>query len=559
MGLKSGMNRVRFLVPPRLSRSDKTMSCLPCFKRRKKISAHHSAASNEEIRDLTSITGNGTRLQTYETNTTPQANGQEMNDPPGTEAPLGHSAVLSSGALGGNSSSPEQAATAETAAPEEVVLRAGESESLSEGNNPIAEEHVPISREDTPENRDDELTVEEPIGPIVNIRSPTFRSEREGFRQPHIQNQHLHPDDYLPLRTSGAPSVELEDLTDDIFPHEIHVKVATSWMEEIDWKTENSFPQFTWIRKTEYENLLPKRIIEKSKNALNHLKDKTIYHRHGTCRITAAPYLAGEHYAILDDHDVKTLIEKAIPLICGFIRDHPYRKFSLEIYWDCGYACLDPTRSNKTFSKMIRTEMDSKMKMNFLNQQYISRRDQTPFQDYDVVRDLVFHESHFMGYRDIEKDSFVKQIIQRPALKLLLNCVYQGFDLGFLRHLLEDHDCNDLTLLNTNMECEDEQCQQDIQRLSRAQSMFQVMNIDRDFNCVKREIKIEKVMPLRFASEKLLGEGASSSVYKVSIDPAHHYLSGVSQFLLASLLCQVDAHLLCIGPKLLFCVEKVLC
>jgi hypothetical protein len=379
--------------------------------------------------------------------------------------------------------------------------------------------------------------------PGLIVHSPTFSTE--GSRTLPFLDTHLSPvapkEPTSPSQKSPATSVEMEDLTDDILPHEVTVKVKISWLGKRDWEIMLPFREFPWIHKAKYEELVPTKIIQKSLEVYPDLKGKEVYHRHGSCRITASSELSTEMpYSFLDDGEVSTLIENAIPLICGFIHDHPRRKFSLKIYWECGYACLSPQLNtdgpgSQTYGQMIRTELKSKRQTNFRNKDYISRRDQSAFQQYDVVRNLVFHDNSLGLLDDDARQQFVNQIIQRPALKLLLNCVYHGFGLDLLHHLLDVHEASDLTLPTADPECKRRYCQYEegchLEQVLKIRAMFHVRNIEEDFQY--HELDDGEVLPLLFTGQsnsepELFGDGASSMVYKVRIDSAHHYLSGVS-------------------------------
>ncbi|EXJ59329.1 serine/threonine protein kinase [Cladophialophora psammophila CBS 110553] len=372
--------------------------------------------------------------------------------------------------------------------------------------------------------------------PTVTIRSATFPTVAENTPRPPFLVTYLSPD--LPTeRTSSSPrspppSVVMEELTDDILPLTVPVKVTIITRHgETARETKKEFGVFSWIRKENYERLLPTETIELHK--VTYEQGKEGYHRYGSCRISAAPELPAEMpYYVLDDSDVSTLVQKAIPLICGFIHDHPCRKFSLQIYWDCGYARLRPQPSagvegNPKFSDMIMTELRKKRQKNFRNQEYISRRDQSVFQNYDVVRDLVFFDNSLTLNPD-DKKAFVHQIIERPALKLLLICVFLSYNLAFLRHLLGYHGCGDENFPQQNMECNLDYCHDFVDQILGIKAMFYVRNVNEDFKYHKFEVG--EVVPLRATlpnSElRSLGKGTSGKVYEVWIDSAHHYLTG---------------------------------
>lgn len=377
--------------------------------------------------------------------------------------------------------------------------------------------------------------------PKLKFRAPTFESITESVRTlPIFPNTHLTPtsqkgSNLRPPR-SPPPSVVMEDLNGEILPEQIAVKVTIRWSGKRVWEAEHPFPKFEWKNEAKYEELLPTKIIEKSQTNYPDLDGKDVYHRHGSCRITSAPELPAEtHYRILDDGELSILIDNAAPLICGFISQYPRRKFSLEIYWEYGYACLQPQTpldgaGSQTFKKMIRLELHNKLQRNFRNQGYISRRDQSAFQQYEVVENLILHDKKFSSFSQSAKKDFVNQIIKRPALKLLLNCVYSGVRLDFLHHMIEVHDLDDHTHEKPNTECSLGYCEDQLSVIWRERSIFHVRNVEQDFT--HHPLDVSVVMPLRYTTDGaepvLLGDGASSQVYRVCIDSAHHYLSGVS-------------------------------
>ena len=389
-------------------------------------------------------------------------------------------------------------------------------------------------------------------GPIVNIRTPTLDTAAENLRPPLMldTSTHLRPISpggvISPSPRSPAPEVMMEDLTDDILPHEIPVEVTITWQGQEDWNHKYDVSSFPWIQKDRYKDLLPTRIIRKHIQAYHELEDRHVYHRHGICGISASPELIVETpFCFLGDYEVSTLIDNAISLICGFIHDHPRRKFSLNIYWACGYAQLSPQPNahfagSQNFKEMIRAELLRKRQTNFRDQDFISRRDETPFRTYEVVRDLVFLDDS-LRMDGTEKKTFVDQIVERPAFKLMLICVYQGFGLVFLHHLLDYHDCSDDTPPRHNMVCFYQlECQDRVHEILRFKAMFDVRNVDLDFK--HHNLESGEVMPLLRGPSSTLesrgpdstpletfGSGASGTVYKVWIDSAHHYLTGVSQ------------------------------
>ncbi|OQU98398.1 Protein kinase domain-containing protein [Cladophialophora immunda] len=369
--------------------------------------------------------------------------------------------------------------------------------------------------------------------PTVTIRTPTFPDMEHARTLPFLTD-HLSPT--LPFERASSssrsppPSVASEKLMDDILPHKISAKVTLTW-ERHSWKDETIFDEFSWTDKDQYADLLPTKMREKCTRAKRELDGNKVYHRHGSCRIIASTELTPDMpYCILDNDEIATLTDNVIILICGFINTHPHRKFSLEICWDYGYARVTPEPEpdagpKRTYHAMIKTELGKKENTNFRNQDYIPRRDQMVFQDYDVVKDLVFLDKSLKKQSAKKKSDMVKDIIQLPALKLLLICVYAGHDMAYLQHLLEHHGCSDENPPEP-MVCSVDYCRDNVIEISRHKAKFYVKNIDEDFR--HHELKISEVMPLRHTrpESERLGTGTSGKVYKVWIDPAHHYLDG---------------------------------
>ncbi|KIX94453.1 uncharacterized protein Z520_09839 [Fonsecaea multimorphosa CBS 102226] len=377
--------------------------------------------------------------------------------------------------------------------------------------------------------------------PTFLLHRPTFPTVLEDNRAPTSLSTFLRPGftpgQFLSSSRSPAPSVVTEDLTKEIMPHKIRVKVMLTWDGQgDDWNDENDFGQFPWIDEENYGELLPTDMIDKRREKSEALKGKEVFYRHGSCRISASPELTIDYHCILEDAEVLTLADKAIPLVCGFIHYHPRRKFSLQIYWEFGYARLRPepdagVKGNRTFRGMIKTELGKKQKRNYRGQEYISRRDQAVFQRYEVVHDLVFLDKS-LDLDPAGREKFVREIIQRPALKLLLTCVFVGHNMAYLHHLLDVHKCDDDNLPGQRddgpIECRLFYCNDQVNEIVRDKARFYVRKVEEYFQY--HRLEEGEVMPLRptlpNSGLKSLGNGFSGTVYEVSIDSAHHYLTG---------------------------------
>jgi hypothetical protein len=212
---------------------------------------------------------------------------------------------------------------------------------------------------------------------------------------------------------------------------------------------------------------------------------------------------------------------------------------SLAIHWDSGSAQLKPNPSPdpKGFLEMIRLQLAEKCQPNFRGQLFISRRDQNPFQASEVVDKLVASDGVLENWGPAYKREFVASLIARPAVKLLLICVYSAIPLWYLAHLLDKHDCDDWALDEwllgkQYIDCTDggmNHCRNYTSMVAQHKGVFHVRDVTMNYE--HRILDDTQVMPLQFTGNngkiEKLGSGASSEVYKVSIDCGHHRLSGV--------------------------------
>jgi len=183
-------------------------------------------------------------------------------------------------------------------------------------------------------------------------------------------------------------------------------------------------------------------------------------------------------------------------------------------------------------------ELQEKRKTNFMGLKYIPRSDLDIFLVLEVVRRVVDADtSHEL--EGAFRDAFVRRI-QNFAVKLFAICIFSNIRMGFLRHLIDDHKCSDdpenHPKRSTSERCTYEFCTRKVADILERIPIFFVQNVKRDYK--HYEFGDSMVLPLHHAGPEnhegvkakvLLGEheGAVGKVYKVTIDPAHHYLSGV--------------------------------
>lgn len=292
---------------------------------------------------------------------------------------------------------------------------------------------------------------------------------------------------------------------------------------------------FDWTVPENYDALIPKKILEKVQNAYG-LESEQMYLRYGSCRVNGSPGLhVDDHYAVLDDLEV--LSQKAIVHICGFISKYPCHPLSLEVYLDYGFVKLHNS-GRHSYADMIRMKMKSKVKVNFLELQYIPRCDLDFFLSLGIV-DRILKEDVKLQLDGAARKDFIAKVFDK-GLKLFSICVFQNIDMEFLRHLLDVHGCFDdpsnRPRHNMSGACDQDDCGLYMQEIIGCLPQFFVQDIARNYQ--HRDLDVNDVLPLFHTGEKnqagrptcfRLGEneGAVGKVYKVTLDPSHHYVSGV--------------------------------
>jgi hypothetical protein len=394
--------------------------------------------------------------------------------------------------------------------------------------------------------------------PIINIQSPSRTATLVGDmisanvnarllqQPPHLLNVEIpkRSRSYSasrfapsPRQRDPPPLITENDMTNPIFPKTISVKVCFTFRGIKNSFDDREFHDFDWTDCKNYDELIPTKIVQKLREVYA-LETEYMYPRHGSCRVKGPDWLRYDgHYSILDD--IEVLSQKAIVNICGFISVHPMTQLSLEVYWDYGSAQLEPL-PRTGYSEMIQRELEKKIKTNFLPLPYIPRRDLDVFLVFEVIERIV-HEDTSLNLDKTSRDEFVRRIIEGDAVKLFTICVYSHLPMRFLRHLIDVHKCSDdpenHPKWDTSVNC-DEDCRLKTKKLIDCIPIFFVRNVKRDYR--HRKIGDHDVLPLHHTGPEspegvkeisLLGEseGAVGKVYKVTIDPAHHYLSGVRQ------------------------------
>lgn len=241
-----------------------------------------------------------------------------------------------------------------------------------------------------------------------------------------------------PRERDPPPNIEDLDPNRPVFPKTITVTVYFTFTEERVLMEDIKLESFDWTVPENYDALIPKKILEKVQNAYG-LESEQMYLRYGSCRVNGSPGLhVDDHYAVLDDLEV--LSQKAIVHICGFISKYPCHPLSLEVYLDYGFVKLHNS-GRHSYADMIRMKMKSKVKVNFLELQYIPRCDLDFFLSLGIV-DRILKEDVKLQLDGAARKDFIAKVFDK-GLKLFSICVFQNIDMEFLRHLLDVHGCFD--------------------------------------------------------------------------------------------------------------------
>jgi hypothetical protein len=266
----------------------------------------------------------------------------------------------------------------------------------------------------------------------------------------------LNPDwTSTPLRLARIrhpPAVFDDDdedtLTNDIFPHAIKILVKLTvngkpgiqdvWeVGGLDWTTMNTFNE-----------LVPEDRVKKLQKAHKDLENQQMYCRYGSCKVESLKFPGYEEPGSLF-RDYEQLGQHAIRNICYFISQHPFKGFRLSVRFDYGYAQIQkpvqerPDGDNRLvcYTKMIRREIEDKMQVNFMNQQYIPQSDLDVFLKPNIIREILLEDQTLsLDPDELERDA---EEILRQCPKLFAICVAVGIRMRDLLHLRKKHEFGD--------------------------------------------------------------------------------------------------------------------
>jgi len=253
-----------------------------------------------------------------------------------------------------------------------------------------------------------------------------------------------------------------------------------------------------------------------------------VYLRHGSCRVVGDKH-EGPH-SIIEEYDAESLEEKAIQNICGFIYSHPFEPFRLEICLRFSSIRKKPESPNGDYRQMVAAEITSKTEAtNFMDQLFLPRIDRD-----QLTSKVILDEILAQRYQNREEhERICNDILNRGASILFIAGVYcRGMmDIPSIVHLILDHNYNDANLPERGHHCGKPHCNENVKSLLRDLNAFFARKIERDGKL--HELADNEVMPIMNIpvgedKETLLGRGRYGTVTAVTIDPSHHYLTGVS-------------------------------
>ena len=279
-----------------------------------------------------------------------------------------------------------------------------------------------------------------------------------------------------------------------------------------------------WYRKEAYESLNDRAsAIANIRLQTPENRSKVSYIRHGYFIIRGH----GCESEPVDLDEADHFKHAAQMAIMGFIQEHKFKKFELEVSWDYSALQLDENIGPE-FTESMLDEMEQKMLTNFKGQRYIPRKDLERLTDLEIIEKMV-HSDTMLRKLEIEEKNHMINRIQLYAAKLAAVCVFSSMKLSFLQHLMDEHNAKDDEPPKSLATCSLPRCRLKTFVENQRKFFAHSFSESRPWTVLEDHV----VMPIHYIpSDKkraLLGFGAYSHVYRVVIDPVHNALPGVSQ------------------------------
>jgi hypothetical protein len=278
-----------------------------------------------------------------------------------------------------------------------------------------------------------------------------------------------------------------------------------------------------WLNKSEYAKF--------DYAAVRWLRDwgvpdsKQLYRKSGRCRLINRKDSLEFDSGILEKEEQWS---EVLPrLITSFVSKHPYVKFYLEILWEYSDLTINKVENEK-YSKTVQKVIDGKLKPNWKNIKFIPRKDLDEILSESTVTELINSDKSLNEIPNLDRDKFIQEVVLF-ASRLLAICVYVDLPLACLYELIRQGRL-DIHLPLAEPHCPNGTYQVNFRNFVYWQGAFIAHKFEDDGDRPKhRNIADEVVLPIMFnKKEDLLGEGSFGWVYKVHIDPDHHFFSVVS-------------------------------
>ncbi|ETN43127.1 uncharacterized protein HMPREF1541_02285 [Cyphellophora europaea CBS 101466] len=334
-----------------------------------------------------------------------------------------------------------------------------------------------------------------------------------------------------------------------------HLNSVSAVDEDDNWSFETKeidLPdqEIEWYKHDAYHSLQPKKHMQKITDGHPDVREESLYIRHGCFTVEGPPELR-QNLKFVRFADVTELAQKSIHAICGFIHEHQYKRFHLDVHWEYSTLQLSvpPECANSSFYEIIKKGLESKLVTNFRGQEYIPRCDLVMFQQTSVIQNIISQDQS-LSHGD--RDGILESAVSR-ATHLLLMCVYNEQPMSMFKHLLEVHDIDDGKLEayvgHGYPPIHDEVCQQDrclkaIKAIRQSAPQFLPLKVGKDprFKVWKNDM----IIPLHFYDEaegkpfvtlddgddeditgdREIGRGANGQVLKIWAEPSLHSLPG---------------------------------
>lgn len=288
------------------------------------------------------------------------------------------------------------------------------------------------------------------------------------------------------------------------------------------------------------------------------IESKQLYRKTGLIRLIRDDSLHEEGRDILESEQHWS--EKIPLLIVKFCSKNPYVGFHLEIRWD--YSDLSNLEvKDEKYARTIRRAVQDKHQKNWQDEEYIPRKVLDEIFSEGTIKELINSDESLAklsqqstnGDRSFDKNKFIDDVIA-VASRLLALCVHSHLPLACLYHLMENgHKDTDLPL--TESECPHDDYKSEFHDLIMTQWRFIAHNFINKGGRPKHEkLRARIVVPIISAEE--IAEGGFGKVFKVHIDPDHHFLRSVSSLGQEEKWNGADNP--CLGQERPLCPEEVL-